>query len=288
MMRSLFTAASGMMAQQTVLDTVANNLANVNTPGFKKTRVEFQDLLYESLRPGSDGAQGSGASSSSGAGSSSASALDGAGTSARAPVQVGHGVRVAGTRRSLSPGNFEETGNKTDLAIDGQGFFKILLGNSDVAYTRDGTFRVDGSGKIVTLDGYTLCASGDGTAVLTVPQGAQDILVTGSGEVRTTTATGEASIVGTMGLVVFSNPAGLQAIGKNLFRKTASSGEPVGTACGANGAGTIMQGYIERSNVQVVEEMVNLIIVQRAYEMNVKCVQSSDEILSMTNNLVRR
>jgi flagellar basal-body rod protein FlgG len=274
-----------MTAQQLNLDTVANNLANVNTPGFKKTRIDFQDLLYDSLKPGAT------TTSSTGTTTTTTSTATGTATSPTAPVQVGHGVRISGTQRTVTAGTVESTGNNTDLAIDGQGYFRVLLADGTVGYTRDGSFRISGDSKLTTSDGYALCSSNSTTAI-TVPDGTTEIAIGTTGEVTFKTSssgstTGTSSST-TLNLAMFKNPAGLQASGKNLYLETTASGTASVVAPGASGAGTLLQGYIERSNVQVVEEMVNLIIVQRAYEMNTKAVTSSDDILSMTNNLIRR
>lgn len=266
-MRSLWTAASGMVAQQANLDTVANNLANVNTAGFKKSRIEFQDLLYENLRP---------------ADPSSYSDYSYLGQiSPRAAIQVGHGVKISGTQRILTPGNIEATANQLDIAIDGQGFFRVMLPDSTIAYTRDGSFRVGSGGRLVTADGYQVMSHAHGS--ISIPTGVKEISISPTGQISS-----EQGSHGSIGLSVFRNPSALQSIGQNLYKANAASGEGVQTTPGSSGAGTLVQGYIERSNVQVVEEMVSLILVQRAYEMNSKAVQTSDDILGITNNLVRR
>ncbi len=267
MMRSLWTAASGMMAQQTNLDTVANNLANVNTPGFKRTRIEFQDLLYDTIRPADPATYGGYAYVGT--------------ASPRASIQVGQGVRLSGSQKVVSAGNIEATGNRTDLAIDGAGYFRVRLTDGTYAYTRDGTFRLDSGGRLVTADGFALMSSGLGQ--ITIPTGVKELSISASGEVAS-----EQGHHGTIGITTFRNPAGLEAIGKNLLKSTAASGDGVTVTPGAVGAGSVLQGYVERSNVQVVEEMVNLIIVQRAYEMNSKAAQTSDDVMGMTNNIVRR
>ena len=270
-----------MMAQQTNLDTVANNLANVNTPGFKRSRTGFQDLLYDRIvAPNPTPSTSPGASWPPGTGYAASPA----------PQQVGHGVRVAGTGRSFSPGTYESTGNPFDLAIDGAGFFCVVMQDGKIAHTRDGSFRLSGNGKLVTSDGYLVSSQGSGSGSqpgITVPGGATKVSVGPGGDVRATTGSGETTC-GTIGLALFSNPSGLEAIGHNLFKETAASGAPKHGVAGKEGAGTLLGGYLETSNVQVVEEMVNLIVIQRAYEMNAKSVQSSDEVLGITNGLIRR
>jgi len=278
--RSLWTAASGMAAQQTNLDTVANNLANVNTPGFKKSRTGFQDLLYDRIStpvpaPTSDGSYWQAPAS---------------GYAGPAPQQVGHGVRVAGTSRSFAPGTYESTGNPLDVAIDGTGFFCVVTQDGKLAYTRDGSFRLSGAGKLVTSDGYLVSSQGTGSGSqsgISVPEGARIVSVGSDGNVRVTSSSGD-TVCGTVGLALFPNPSGLEAIGHNLFKEIPASGAPKYVAAGKEGAGSILGGYLETSNVQVVEEMVNLIVIQRAYEMNAKSVQSSDEVLGITNGLIRR
>ena len=282
MIRSLWTAASGMMAQQTNLDTVANNLANVNTPGFKKSKTGFQDLLYDSI-----GAPAPPPNTSPWTHLPEPNAGYAA---PPAPQQVGHGVRVAGTSRSFLPGTYESTANPLDLAIDGAGFFCVVMQDGKLAYTRDGSFRLSGNRKLVTSDGHLVSSQGSQSGSQTgisVPEGATKITIGPGGEVRATTTSGDTTC-GTIGISVFPNPPGLEALGHNLFKETPASGAPRHVASAKEGAGTLLSGYLETSNVQVVEEMVNLIVIQRAYEMNAKSVQSSDEVLAVTNGLIRR
>ncbi len=269
-----------MAAQQTNLDTVANNLANVNTPGFKKSRTGFQDLLYDRVAM----------PSTTPAGGDSYWQVPAQGYAEPAPQQIGHGVRVAGTSRSFAPGTYEATGNLLDLAIDGTGFFSVVTPDGKLAYTRDGSFRLSASRKLVTSDGYLVSSQGSGSGSMTgisVPEGARVVSVGPDGSVRVTSSSGD-TVCGTVGLALFPNPPGLEAIGHNLFKETPVSGAPKQVTAGKEGAGTILGGYLETSNVQVVEEMVNLIVIQRAYEMNAKSVQSSDDMLGITNGLIRR
>lgn len=262
MNRALFTAATGMIAQQLNVDTTANNLANVNTTGFKRSRVDFQDLLYQTSRaPGSPTAQG-----------------------AEAPtgIQVGSGVRPASTQRIFSQGDFQETGNPLDLVIEGDGFFQVLRGDGTTAYTRAGSFRKDANGRMVNPDAYALQPE------ITIPAQAVNISIGTDGVVSVTLAgSSTPQQVGTIELARFSNPAGLNAIGRNLFLPTAASGNAITGAPGSQGVGTLSQGFIEMSNVKVVEEMINLIIGQRAYEAGSRAVQTADEMLQLANSLRR-
>ncbi len=262
MIRGLFTAASGMTGQQFLIDTIANNLANVNTNGFKKVRADFQDLLYQTIKP---------------AGSSTDQ-----NTRVPSGIQVGHGVRVADSQRIFSQGNFQLTENPLDLAIEGDGFFRVQLADGTDVYTRDGSFTLDENGQIVTSDGYLL------QPALTVPDDATDISVGKDGTVSVKIAGNtDTQEVGQLLLTDFINPAGLKAIGQNLFIETTASGPPIESTPGQDGLGQITNGYLESSNVSVVEEMVNLIIGQRAYEINSKVVQTADEMLQTANNVRR-
>lgn len=260
MIRALWTAASGMVSQQLNVDTIANNLANVNTSGFKKARAEFQDLIYARLRPpaGPEGAYLGG-------------------------IEVGHGVRPSATQRCFTQGNLQQTGNPLDLAIEGLGFFPIEMPDGTTAYTRDGSFKLDAEGNIVTSDGYLLDWDGD-----QIPEDTQEILIAPDGTVSVIgSGQDQPDELGQIELVRFVNPAGLESLGKNLFRATPSAGEESRDAPGTEGLGTILQCYLETSNVQVVEEMVSLITAQRAYEINSKAIQASDEMLQVANNLRR-
>ncbi len=262
MMRGLFTAASGMAGNQFLVDNISNNLSNVNTNGFKKTRVDFRDLLYETIRP---------------AGTSAS-----AGVEVPSGTQVGHGTRVAATRRLFSQGNLRQTENPLDLAILGQGFFKIQLPDGTEAFTRDGGFSLDQAGNVVNSDGLQLVPS------INIPSDAISIFVGSDGTVSYTQAgTSQQPTAGQITLTMFQNPAGLEARGDNLFVQTSASGAPVDVNPGEQGAGTIAHGFVEMSNVSVVEELVNLIIAQRAYEVNSRAVTTADEMLQTANNIRR-
>jgi len=262
MIRALWTAGTGMNVQQINLDVIANNIANVNTNGFKKSRASFQDLLYQTLRLQGAEIQG--------------------GYQVPTGIQIGHGAMLAAVQKIFSSGNFQRTENELDLAIEGNGFFQINLPTGEKAYTRDGAFKMDSTGKLVTSDGYPLQPS------ITVPQKTTNISIEADGSVSARVQ-GQMSLqkIGEIELATFLNPAGLQAIGKNLFIETSASGSPVTGKPGENGTGTVLQGYLEMSNVNVLEEMVNMIIGQRAYEVNSKAIQSADEMLQMANNVRR-
>ncbi len=262
MIRSLYTAATGMEAQQLNIDVIANNLANVTTTGFKRSRVDFQDLLYQTIR--------------------TAGAAQAQGVQIPTGVQVGLGTRVASVQKLFTQGDFQMTGNKLDLLIEGNGFFQVMLPSGNLAYTRDGSFKIDGQGRLVTSDGYPVQPE------ITIPAGAKEISIGEDGTVSATLAGQTApQELGQIQLVGFTNPAGLESIGRNLFVQTEASGEPVPGTPGQDGLGTLAQGYIEMSNVKVVEEMVNMIIAQRAYEVNSKSIQAADEMLNIANNIRR-
>jgi flagellar basal-body rod protein FlgG len=262
MMRALWTAATGMVAQQANIDTISNNIANVNTTGFKKSRSDFQDLMYQTIRQ---------------SGSST-----GPDTQLPTGIQIGSGVRQVATQKIYTPGNFQQTGNELDVAIEGDGFLQVVLPDGALAYTRDGSLKRDGEGRIVTSEGYPL------EPQITIPAEATEITISAEGVVSATipgqTATEE---LGQIQLARFVNPAGLDSIGRNLLKETSASGQPVVTNPGADGAGTIVQQYLEMSNVQVVEEMVNMIVAQRAYEINSKAIQTADDMLGQAANLKR-
>jgi len=262
MIRALFTAATGMAAQQLNMDTTANNLANVNTAGFKRSRVDFQDLLYQTPRmPGAATTQTVGAPTG---------------------LQVGSGVRPVSTQRIFTQGDFQQTGNPLDLVIEGDGFFQLLRPDGTTAYTRAGSFRNDANGRVVNPDGYPLQPE------IAIPAQATNIAIGTDGTVSVTLAGNTTpQQVGTIELARFANPAGLNAIGRNLLLPTVASGTAVTGVPGSQGLGTLSQGSIEMSNVKVVDEMVNLIIGQRAYEAGSKAVQSADEMLQLANNLRR-
>lgn len=261
-MPALWTAGSGMRAQQLMIDVISNNLSNVNTVGFKKSRVDFQDLLYQTLRPaGTPSVQG-----------------------AMIPVgvQLGHGVRPVATQKIFTEGDIRPSDNPLDLVIEGDGFFRILMPDGEIAYTRDGAFKVDAQGRLVNSDGFPL------EPEIIIPSEAKSISIGADGTVSVVLpGQNEPQVIGQLQLTRFINPAGLSSTGRNLFRATAASGEPIDGTPGLDGFGTISQGYLEMSNVQVVEEMVNMIVAQRAYEINAKAIQASDEMLQVANNLRR-
>jgi len=262
MMRALWSAATGMLAKQLDMDVIANNLANVNSAGFKKSRVDFQDLMYQTIRTaGSTVAQGS-----------------------RVPtgIQVGLGIRAAAIQKVFSQGDFIQTENPFDLVIEGDGFFQVLLPDGSTAYTRTGAFKVDSEGRVVTSDGFVM------EPELAVPANAVDISIGTDGTVTIQVAGENAPTeLGQIQLARFLNPGGLVSIGRNLYKPTAASGDPAVGTPGLEGIGTIAQKFLEMSNVKVVEEMVNMIIAQRAYEVNSKAIQTSDEMLAAANNLRR-
>ena len=264
MMRALWTASSGMTAQQLNVDTIANNLANVNTTGYKKERAEFKDLVYVSLFR--------------------AEVVDGQGR----PVglQVGHGVRPSAIVKNFTQGSMQATGNPLDFAIDGEGFFVVRDQNDNLYYTRDGSFKLSIDGEeasLVTSDGYFVQVEG---ADAELGSDINEITIDDSGMLMVRRNDGTLDEIGIVDLVRFVNPAGLESVGGNLYRPTTASGEPIeAEEPGANGR--IVQSFLEASNVQVVEEMVKLITAQRAYEINSKSVQTADEMLQIANNLRR-
>ena len=256
MLRALSSAAAGMQAQQTKLDVTANNIANVSTGGFKKSRAEFADLMYQSTRP--------------------AGAPTGAGTNAPGGVEVGLGVRVAATQRMMGQGSILTTSNALDVAIRGNGFFEVTLPSGETAYTRNGAFKMDAEGQLVTSDGYLV---GGG---ITIPPGSQ-VTIADDGTVSALIdGDPEPQQLGQLQLASFTNPAGLQAVGNNLFKTSAASGDAITVAPGTDGAGSLLQGAVEGSNVSVVEEMVDLIAGQRAYEVNTRVIKAADEMLGQT------
>ncbi|MBE9582441.1 MAG: flagellar basal-body rod protein FlgG [Proteobacteria bacterium] len=260
MLRGLWTAASGMAAQQLSVDVIANNLANVNTAGFKKSRPDFQDLMYQTLRlPG---------------------ATTAAGTQIPTGIQVGMGTKPMGVQKLFSQGDYNQTGNELDLAIEGKGFFKIVSNDEEV-YTRAGDFKTDSEGYVCTPGGDRL------EPEITIPANTVFISVDSRG--RLTAFGGGNTELATFDikLYTFPNPAGLFSMGRNLYRSTEASGEETEGVPGTDGVGTIAQGYLEMSNVNVVEEMVTMIIAQRAYEANSKAIQTSDQMLQMANNIKR-
>ncbi len=260
MMRSLWIAKTGLDAQQTQLDVVSNNLANVSTNGFKRSRAVFEDLLYQTLRPA--GAQSSQQ------------------TQVPEGLQVGTGVRPIATARLHTQGNLQQTANQLDLAVNGGGFLQIQMPDGTTAYTRDGSLHMDAQGQLVNSNGYAL------SPAITIPANTQSITVAPDGTVSVTQQGTSAPVqVGTIQLANFINPAGLQALGQNVYGETAASGTATTGTPGTNGLGTVNQGYVETSNVNVVEEMVNMIQTQRAYEINSKAIQSSDQMLQKLSQL---
>ena len=254
MIRSLWIAKTGLDAQQTQMDVIANNLANVSTNGFKRSRAVFEDLLYQTLRqPGAQSSQQ---------------------TQIPSGLQLGTGVRPIAVERIHTQGNLQLTGNQLDVAIQGAGFFQVLMPDGTTAYTRDGSFQMDSQGQLVTASGFFV------QPAVTIPANTTSITIGRDGVVTVTQAGVAAPVqVGQMQLTTFINPAGLQSMGENLYQETASSGTPNTTVPGTNGSGSLTQSYLETSNVNVVEELVNMIQTQRAYEINSKAIQTSDQML---------
>ncbi len=254
MINSLWISKTGMEAQQTQLDVISHNLANVSTTGFKRASAVFEDLMYQNLRQ-------------VGANSTEQSQLP-------TGLQLGLGVRTVATSRSFTQGSMQQTNNQLDLAIKGNGFFQVTQPDGTIGYTRDGSFQVDAQGRLVTSSGLPV-ANG-----ITVPTGATNVSIATDGTVSATIS-GQATpqTIGTLALANFVNPAGLEPRGENLYAETAASGQPQGGTAGTNGLGTVMQGFLETSNVNVVQELVSMIQTQRAYEMNSKAIQTSDQML---------
>jgi len=261
MYKALFTSASGMKCQQRYIDVIANNLANVNTNGFKGSQVNFQDLLYDhQVLAGTEANEGNTVPNG---------------------IEVGSGVKIASTSKLFVQGDLEETKRNLDLCIQGNGFFRISMSDGTVAYTRDGAFGMDGQRRIVTADGRPMADN------ITLPSGASDVIVGNDGGVYAVDgSTGEQQSVGTISVALFANPAGLKSIGDNLFVETVSSGAPSTVTPGQSGAGSVKQGYLERSNVEVVTELIRLIAAQRAYEINTKSISIADRMLQQSNNLI--
>ena len=255
MIRSLWIARTGLDAQQMQMDVIANNLANTSTNGFKKSRAVFEDLLYQTMRqPGAQSSQQ---------------------TQIPAGLQLGTGVKPVSTERIHTQGNLQQTGNDLDVAINGNGFFQILMPDGSTAYTRDGSFHKDNQGQMVTASGYPLQPN------ITIPQNALSVTIAKDGTVSVTQPGNTAAVqIGSVQLVSFINPAGLQSVGENLFLETAASGTPTPNTPGTNGLGVLNQKYVETSNVNVAEELVTMIQTQRAYELNSKVVSTSDQMLS--------
>lgn len=262
MIRSLSIAASGMAAQQLNIDVIANNLANVNTAGFKKSRADFQDILYQNVR--------------------AAGTQESQGSMVPTGIQIGLGTRAAGTQKIYTAGDVKSSDNPLDVAIEGNGFFQIQMPDGSTAYTRDGSFKLDDRGRLVTSDGYPLSPE------ITIEADATGISIASDGTVSVTkSGSTTAEQKGQIQLAKFLNPAGLSSKGRNLAVATAASGQPIVESAGVNGMGTVAQRYLEVSNVQVVDEMVNMITAQRAYEVNSKAIQTSDDMLNIANGLKR-
>jgi flagellar basal-body rod protein FlgG len=261
MLRALWSSASGMQAQQMNIDNISNNLANVNTTAFKKSSIEFQDLMYQTNR--------------------AAGASTGSGGQIPTGIQFGHGSRVVATAKQFSQGSLQATGVPLDVAIEGEGFYEVLQADGTSAYTRDGGFKLNSSGKIVTSDGLDI------KGLDTIPPGASSITIGPDGSFSIV-VNGSVVTLSPFTLTRFPNAAGLKSAGRNLFTATESSGTAeTGGIPGQNGFGTLAQGFVEQSNVEIVQEMVNMIVAQRAYETNSKAIQAADEMLGQTNNLRR-
>jgi len=262
MIRALWTAASGMQSQQLNIDVIANNLANVNTTGFKKSRADFQDLMYQTLK-------------TTGAPSTNATQIP-------AGIQIGLGSKAAAVNKMFTAGDVNHTGNELDMAIEGEGFFQIQMPDGTTTYSRAGAFKKDNQGRMVNSDGYPLLPE------VVIPNNATKITIGNDGTVSVMQA-GQTSPsnIGNIQLAQFSNPAGLSSIGRNLYNQSDSSGAPTTGTPGQTGLGTLSQGFLEMSNVSVMEEMVNMIVGQRAYEINSKAVQTADDMLQQANNLKR-
>ncbi len=259
-MRSLWTSTTGMSAQNLNMDVIANNLANVSTTGFKKSRADFQDLLYQIMKvPGSPTS---------------------ADTKSPTGIQVGLGVKPAAITKIFTTGDIVQTNNTLDVAIEGQGFFQVLLPDGNTAYTRAGNLKLDGEGRITTSDGYPIQPE------ITIPEDAREVTIGDTGVVSAILGSDTTSTeLGNLDLVDFINESGLIAIGRNLFRETEASGAAIVGTPGTDGIGTLLQGYIEQSNVNLVEEMTQMITTQRAYEINSNVITTSDEMMKTVTNM---
>ena len=260
MIRSLWISKTGMDAQQTQMDVISNNLANVSTSGFKRARAVFEDLLYQTIRqPGAQSSEQ---------------------TQLPSGLQIGTGVKPVATERIFTQGNLQQTSNAKDVAIQGNGFFQVLMPDGTTAYTRDGSFQSDSNGQMVTSSGYAV------QPAITIPANTQSLTIARDGTVSVQQSGSTTPVtIGTLQLATFVNPAGLQSMGENLYAETAASGTPSSNAPGSNGAGTLNQGYVETSNVNVVEELVNMIQTQRSYEINSKAITTSDQMLQRLTQL---
>ncbi len=260
MMKSLWIAKAGLTAQQAQLDVISNNLANVATSGFKRSRAVFEDLMYQTSRPA--GAQSSQQ------------------TQVASGMQVGTGVRPVATERLFTQGNLQQTSNPKDFAIQGGGFFQVLMPDGSAAYTRDGSLQVNAEGQLVTASGYPI------QPAVTLPANSTNMTIGSDGTITIQAAgSTQQTQVGTLQLAQFNNPAGLDSRGENLYTETPSSGAPNMVTPGTNGAGVLLQGYVETSNVNVVEELVNMIQTQRAYEINSKAINTADQMLQRLGQL---
>jgi flagellar basal-body rod protein FlgG len=261
MLRAIHTAATGMEAMQNNLDNVANNLANVNTTGFKKSTAEFQDLYYQTVRdPGSQVT---------------------ADTTTPTGIQIGTGVKTVSVHKDFTQGSAKQTGQSWDMLVDGDGFFSVQRENGEIMYTRDGSFKPDAQGRIMTSGGYLL------QPAITVPANVATVAISRTGIVTGTDSEGKQSQIGQIELVNFMNPSGLKAMGGNLYQVSDASGSPVQGTPGNAGIGGVEQGKLESANVNVVAEMVNMIQAQRAYEMNSKVMQAADQMLQVSNNVIK-
>lgn len=260
MLRALSTAATGMIAQQNYLDVISNNIANVNTSGFKKSRVEFQDMLSQAVKtPG---------------------AMINQGTFQPVGIEYGLGVKTAATTRVFSQGTAVNTDRNLDISIQGEGFFQVMRSDGTLAYTRDGSLKLDSMGQLCTTDGLLIQPQ------TTIPNDTVEIDITEDGNISVTEANSTTqTIVGTLQLVRFQNPSGLLAVGHNMYVETEASGNPIQDTPGQNGMGTVQQGFLEGSNVQIVEELISLIKAERAFESNSKIINASSDILKATNQL---
>jgi flagellar basal-body rod protein FlgG len=263
MIRALWTAAAGMSCQQTNVDVISNNLANVNTAGFKRSRPDFQDLLYQTMR--------------------TAGTMSNQGSELPSGLQVGMGTRVMSTQKVFAQGNYKETQNPLDMLVEGNGFFQLQAPNGEMVYSRAGSFRVDSQGRVTNSEGWLLMPE------VTIPANAAEISVGSDGTISI--VNGETGLMEDLGtpieLVRFANPAGLMSGGHSMFHHTEAAGDPILGTPGTDGLGSVTQGFLEMSNVSVVEEMVNLIAGQRAYEINSKAIQASDDMLQTANNVKR-
>ena len=261
MLRAFSTAATGMTAQQMMVDVIANNLANINTTGFKRSQIDFQDLLYVKMREsGTEVA---------------------AGITYPSGIEIGSGVRVASTVKVFTAGELQGTGKALDIAIRGEGFLQVSMSDGSIKYTRDGALQMNANGELVTTTGYPL------EPAISIPTDAVSVDIGKDGGINVTDSSGSQSVVGTLQLARFPNPAGLSSEGDNLLAETGASGTPTTGTAGESGFGTIQPGFLEKSNVQMVSELVNLITAQRAYEINSRAIKAGDDMLRTANQIVR-